>query len=638
MSISLANLPDMAERRRAEELQRSEAVLLQTEKELAVANDRLRLAMESGKSVGWDWDVKSGRDSWFGDLKTMFGIDSDTYVGRVEDFHRSVHVEDRGRVSAAVAHAMQNHKPYAAEFRVVRPDGIVRWVSAMGKFYYSPEGEPERMLGMAFDITDRMQAEDALRRTEERYRRIVETTNEGVWMLDSEFRTSFVNGQMAEMLGYKPEEVLGKSVFDFYFPEDRIRKQQLLERRRQGVHEQFDERLRRKDGSELWVRMAASPISDGDGKFDGAFAMVSDITHRKSAESALRESEERLRLAQAAGSVGMFEWDIQKNRHYRSAEMERIYGATSGSIGSTCEAWIQRLHPDDRERVERELWRHVEEGGTRDIEFRIVRPSGEIRWLFSRGNLFRDSAGRPLRILGVSIDITERKKTEAVLSSLSQRLIEAQEQERSRIARDLHDDISQRLVALSLETGRLKQSPPDSAAEISSRMGELSRRINQVLAEVQSMARQLHSSQLEYLGIVAAMRSFCAEFAEQHKLQIDFTCDDIPPLLSKEVSLCLFRILQEALHNAVKHSGVRQFEVQLRSTSDAVDLVIADSGIGFDPEAAMNKRGLGLISMGERLRLVNGTLSIDSQPKRGTRINARAPIAPGNGSEQAIGD
>src|SRR6266436_172368 len=182
--------------------------------DLILAHVRLRSAMVAGKAVGWEWDLKTGRDAWFGDLKTMFGIPSDTYVGRPEDFFRYVHPEDRQQVSDAVADARINHRPYAAEFRVVWPDGTMRWVAATGKFYYSPSGEPERMLGMAVDITDRKQAEDALRETEKRYRRIVETANEGVWLLDSKLDTSYVNRQMAEMLGYEPGEMVGRSVFD----------------------------------------------------------------------------------------------------------------------------------------------------------------------------------------------------------------------------------------------------------------------------------------------------------------------------------------------------------------------------------------------------------------------------------------
>jgi signal transduction histidine kinase len=151
------------------------------------------------------------------------------------------------------------------------------------------------------------------------------------------------------------------------------------------------------------------------------------------------------------------------------------------------------------------------------------------------------------------------------------------------------------------------------------------------------MSHELHSSKLEVLGIVAAMRGFCREFSEQQKLEIDFQPHDLPSPLSADISLCFFRVLQEALHNSAKHSGVRHFEVRLWGTSDEIHLTVRDSGVGFDREAAKKSRGLGLISMEERLRLLNGALSIESQPKRGTTVHARVPLSSGGDSVRAAG-
>ncbi len=157
-------------------------------------------------------------------------------------------------------------------------------------------------------------------------------------------------------------------------------------------------------------------------------------------------------------------------------------------------------------------------------------------------------------------------------------------------------------------------------------MGELQKRTSEIATDIQSLSHELHSSKLEYLGIAAAMRGFCREFGEQQKVEIDFQIHDLPSPLSPDISLCFFRVLQEALHNSAKHSGVRHFEVRLWGTSDEIHLTVRDSGVGFDREAAKKSRGLGLISMEERLKLVNGTFSIESQPKRGTTIHARVPL------------
>jgi signal transduction histidine kinase len=231
-------------------------------------------------------------------------------------------------------------------------------------------------------------------------------------------------------------------------------------------------------------------------------------------------------------------------------------------------------------------------------------------------------------MIGMVANITERKLTEAALASLSRKLIEAQEQERTRIARELHDDIGQRLAILAIKLAQLQQSPPHSS-ELASHIGELQKQTSEIAADIQCLSHELHSSRLQYLGIVAAMRGFCREFGEQQKVEIDCKIHDLPVTLSPDISLCFFRVLQEALHNSAKHSGVRHFEVELWGTPDEIYLTVSDSGAGFDIDAPKANRGLGLISMAERLKLLNGTLSIESQLQRGTTIRARVPFSSG---------
>ncbi len=234
------------------------------------------------------------------------------------------------------------------------------------------------------------------------------------------------------------------------------------------------------------------------------------------------------------------------------------------------------------------------------------------------------------------IDITERKLAEAAFANVSRKLIEAQEQERTRIGRELHDDIGQRLALLAVELQQLRENSlilPD----VRSRMGELQKQISEIAADIQSLSHELHSAKLQYLGIAGAMRGFCQEFGEQQKVEIDFKTHDLPSPVSPDTSLCFFRVLQEALHNSAKHSGVRHFEVRLWGTSNEIHLTVKDSGAGFDRETAKTSRGLGLISMEERLKFVKGTLSIDSQPNRGTTIHACVRLSAGSDSMRAAG-
>jgi signal transduction histidine kinase len=235
-------------------------------------------------------------------------------------------------------------------------------------------------------------------------------------------------------------------------------------------------------------------------------------------------------------------------------------------------------------------------------------------------------------ILILAEDITRRKQIEEMLSGMTRKLIEAQEKERARIARELHDDINQRLAMLAVELEQLKEHP----SEVESRVPELQKSMAELSNDVQAMSHDLHSSKLEYLGVVAGMKSWCKEFGERQKMQIDFS-HDVRSTLSPELGLCLFRVLQEALHNATKHSGVKRVEVQLHEESGEIYLIIRDSGTGFDVDAAVQGKGLGFTSMRERVRLVNGTIAIDSKPMGGTTIHVRVPLESQRASQQKAG-
>jgi len=234
----------------------------------------------------------------------------------------------------------------------------------------------------------------------------------------------------------------------------------------------------------------------------------------------------------------------------------------------------------------------------------------------------KDLTGKIVGFSKIARDITERKRAEEALASMTRKLIEAQEQERARIGRELHDDVSQRLAMLSLELEQLQDNPAD---EVKSRVREVRGQLNEISSDVQALSHDLHSSKLDYLGVVAGIKSWCKEFAERQGMGIDFN-SDVQCAVPHEIGLALFRVLQEALHNVIKHSGVRRVDVHLRQSSSGIQMVVGDLGRGFDLDAALQGKGLGLTSMQERVRLVNGTISIDSKPMGGTTIQVRVPI------------
>lgn len=357
---------------------------------------------------------------------------------------------------------------------------------------------------------------------------------------------------------------------------------------------------------------------------------------RKIASRELKESEERFRLAAQAGKMYAYEWDVATDTVTRSTEHVGVLGFSDQAKQLTRQQLLARIHPDDRALFVGSVDQVSPENPTAHISYRMLRPDRSVVWLEKSARAFFDEHGKVLRMIGMVADITQRKLADEALAGVGRRLIEAQEQERTRIARELHDDFGQRLALLAVELEQLQQELPNPL-EVRNRMSQLHKETSAIAADIQALSHELHSAKLEYLGLAAAMRGFCNEFGKQHKAEINFKTHDLPSPLSPDISLCLFRVLQEALHNSAKHSGVRRVEVQLWGTSDEIHLTVNDSGVGFDSEAVKESGGLGLISMEERLKLLKGTFSVETKPKGGTTIHARVPLSSDSEPMRAAG-
>src|SRR5215469_3616253 len=338
----------------------------------------------------------------------------------------------------------------------------------------------------------------------------------------------------------------------------------------------------------------------------------------------LRESEQRFRLAAQAGRMYSFDWDVITDEVVRSPEHVKVLGSTA-PLRSTHRQFLPRIHADDRPRFNATLAGLTPEKPTAEVIYRVQSSDGGLVWLRSSGRGFFDSDGKLVRVIGMVADITDLKRAEEALSGMTRKLVEAQEQERARIARELHDDIGQRLALLAVTLTQLQESCSDVPNEVVNLMQDLQQQTAEISADVHSLSHELDSSGLEYLGPVGGFRSWCKEFGERQGMQIDFISSGVPNSMSSDIGLCLFRVLQEALHNAAKHSGVKRTEVQLLGDSGEIHLIVSDLGKGFDVAAGTNGRGLGLTSMQERVRLMNGVISFESKPMRGTKIHVRVP-------------
>jgi PAS domain S-box-containing protein len=595
------------------------------EQELSEANERLRLALEAGSAGGWDYDLKTGKNVWFGKAHEQLGMTPDETSGSRKEFWDRIHEDDRERVEHAIQVAKEKRAVYAEDVRVVWRDGTIHWLRSRGRFQYDTNGEAERSLGISLDITEQKLAEEA----RFRHAAIVESSEDAIISKNRDAVITSWNAGAERIFGYAESEALGEPITILIPPELQDEENRILEKLRAGERIEHYETIRvTKTGRKVEVSLSISPIKDSSGNIMGFSKIARDITKRKRAEQDLLSSEQRYRLLFERNVAGVAIANLDGRLLDCNGGWAHILGYESRDelLGRPASEFY--FNPAERKPIVDELF---EKQVLFSRELHLKRKDGTPVWVLFNAAVFHSDRDAPI-VQATMIDISEWKRAEEALSGMTRKLIEAQEQERARIGRELHDDINQRLAMLALEIEQLKENP----SEVETRAQELRKQITEISDDVQALSHDLHASKLEYLGVVSGIKSWCKEFGERQKMEIGFK-SDVASALPLDVGRTLFRLLQEALHNASKHSSARRVDVQLREDSGEIHLIVSDTGRGFDVEAALQGKGLGLTSMRERARLVNGTIEIQSKPMGGTIIHVRVPLALGHKEQRAAG-
>jgi len=519
------------------------------------------------------------------------------------------------------------------EERILRRDGSAREVEVSATSV--PFRDAPAILLVVRDVSEEKQRVAALRDSEERLTLAFAGAKEGVWDWNVETGAVIYSPRWKQMLGYGDDEIEPhvRAWASLLHPDDKPRADALNEavmRDRSPYEAEF--RLRHKDGHYISVLTRGLPVRrDPDGPIVRIVGTHLDMTERKRTESALRESEERLTLAFAGAQEGVWDWNLETDDVVYSSRWKQMLGYADDEIEPHVSAWERLVHPDDRVRADRAHESVTLGQPTYEAEFRLRHKDGHYVHVLSRGFPVRREPGGPVvRIVGTHFDLTERRRIESerARTELLAKLVFAQEDERRRIARDMHDEFGEQLTALALRIAALKEACADRA-DLAGQIAALETIGRRLDHDVDQLVWELRPTALDDLGLRAALANYVQDWSQRADIPAELhTTGLLDDRLSTEVETTLYRIAQEALNNIAKYSHARQVEVILERRADCVLLIVEDDGIGFDVAQRGNGAGFGLIGMQERATLIGATLEIESAPEQGTTILVRiaAPV------------
>lgn len=491
---------------------------------------------------------------------------------------------------------------------------------------------------------------DELKAAEEmrsRLAAIVESSDDAIIAKDLNGIITAWNGSAERIFGYRENEVLGKPITVLIPPELQAQEADILHRLRSGERVEHFETVRiTKGGERVLVSLTVSPVRDSTGRIVGASKIARDVTRIRQIEQALRDSGHRMRFCLEAANIGTWDWDIESGSVRWSESMERINGLLPGSFGGNFAACLEGVHEEDRLMVSEAVQRALEGDGECHVEYRQVRADGSLGWMEAHGKVLCDTSDRPQRMIGVCRDISERKFSEQALHDareelearvkertveldqaqerlrmLSARLLQMQDHERRRIARELHDTAGQILVALNLNLVPVEEELRKTNSGLVAKLTESLRLVEELSRDLRTMSHLLHPPLLDEAGLKSAVRWYVEGFADRSKIEVDLRLDPELGRLPAELETAMFRIVQECLTNIHRHSGSSSASIVIARDADNLAIEIRDRGKGMPMPV---RAGVGIQGMGERVRQLGGHLEIDSGSE-GTRVTAIFP-------------
>ncbi len=635
------------------------------------SEERLRIAIEAAGLGTWDWNLLTDEIQWNERHYELFGLTPEDKPMHPSDFFHYVHPKDKEMVGNKLTAAIKERHVFEAEFRAILPNGFTRWMCGYGRVVEEIDGEAARMCGVMFDSTQRKLAVEMLHDSEERFSTIVNQATASVIELDLKGQFTFANQTFCRAVDYTETELLNMNWQNVTHPDDLPHCKELLEKAMSGG-ETFvtEKRVLRKDGTQRWMNESVSSIRDAENTPQSVVAVLIDITERKRIEDALRKSEEQYRAIIDQASVGIVQCDLQGNIQVVNDRLADMLGYTTEELLRTR---VQDMtHDEDVPFAMEAFVQAVMAGVPLEVEKRCIRRDGSRLWVSASISAIRNEEGIPQAASVILVDITkrqeaeeklrhahdelelrvrertqelaqalehvreeiaQRKQAEAGRDQLLRKVVHAQEEERRRLSRELHDNLGQHLTAILMAIQAIESQNQSKNVNINSPvLGNLARlrgMVDELLNVSHRLAWEIRPALLDNIGLKAALEQFVINWSEKSGIKADFV-GRIPKEktpLSPEAKTALFRVAQEALTNVQRHSGASQVSVVLEQNEDSVAIIVEDNGRGFDLQNNDYSTRLGLMGMQERLELVGGTLTLESSENSGLTVYARVALS-----------
>ncbi len=483
-------------------------------------------------------------------------------------------------------------------------------------------------MGVALDITDRKAAQERLVENETRLRAIIDTEPECVKVLDGSGHVLTMNpAGLAMVEADAPEQIVGQDVLRVVAPEYHKAFSDLSKRVFAGATGTLEFEIIGFKGTRRRLETHAVPLRGPQGEIHSVLGITRDITQRKYAEQALRESQERLQLVTRATNDAVWDWDLVTNTVWWGEAFHALFGYTLTDIKPSLEFWQSRLHPDDRDRVFTGI-RAAIDGGEAfwSDEYRFQRRDGGYAEIYDRGYVIHDANRRPVRMVGSMMEVSDRKRTEAQLRNLAARLEAIREEERTRIAREIHDEVGQALTALKMDLAWLGKKVPPRGTPVRQKLSDMEGVIDATMDALHRILAELRPGVLDDLGLPAAIRWLADEFKRRTEITCTVQVTGGDPPLDSGQATAVFRILQEALTNVARHAQARHVEIRLHSLPTAFELVVTDDGRGITAEELEATGTLGILGMRERALTWHGRVTVHGASGHGTTVRVFMPM------------